>query len=219
MFRLAFSRVATLFGAILFWTWFAVKLAFDWIGRTTVLDDYNQMVDRLPGILHWLYGTPWYVPAILASLLTVALLWAAVQGYGANRPAAQLIRKKKASAGKRQILEEVRGKYFSKERVLVDGKHFIGCRFAQVTFVYNGTNIFKIEHSHIWPPLRIHTESQEITALLELLFELDFLKIDYRRQDGMLASRTTIFVGDQPSNVSVAVQPQLLPSTESKKQP
>jgi hypothetical protein len=70
------SRMAALIGAVVFWTWAIVRLALDWIGRSTVVDDYNQLVERLPNWLEWLFTTPWWVPSGLATILTVILIWA-----------------------------------------------------------------------------------------------------------------------------------------------
>ena len=75
MTRLAIGRTLSLVGTIAFWAWFLCKLLFDWIGRTTVVDDFNLAVDRLPAILQWLFATPWPVPAALATVLTAFLIW------------------------------------------------------------------------------------------------------------------------------------------------
>jgi hypothetical protein len=75
--RLGLARAATIVTTILIWTWLATKLLVTLIGATTVTDDYNQFVDRLPAILQWLFSTPWWVPALLATALTIFLIWLA----------------------------------------------------------------------------------------------------------------------------------------------
>lgn len=81
--RVFLARTAAFVGAILFWVLFLVKLVTDWIGRTTVLDDANQLAERMPVIVGWLLATPWWVPGGLATALTVFLLWA---GWPTDRP-------------------------------------------------------------------------------------------------------------------------------------
>jgi hypothetical protein len=75
MLRLVIGRVCSHVLTVLLWTWFLLRLAFDWIGRSTVVDDYNQLVERLPRWAEWLFSTPWYVPASCATVLTVFLIW------------------------------------------------------------------------------------------------------------------------------------------------
>ncbi len=77
------ARIAALLFAILFWVLFALKLIADWIGRTTVVDDFNQLVERMPAIVGWLVATPWWVPGGLAAMLTAFLIWA---GWPTDRP-------------------------------------------------------------------------------------------------------------------------------------
>jgi hypothetical protein len=69
------ARAATLVATILLWTWATTKTTVTLIGATTVVDDFNQFVERLPAILNWLFSTPWWVPAGLATTLTIFLIW------------------------------------------------------------------------------------------------------------------------------------------------
>ena len=70
------ARALTLLGAFVFYGWAILKFVLDWVGRSTVIDDYNQLVDRLPLIVAWLVRTtPWRVPSLLALVLTVFLIW------------------------------------------------------------------------------------------------------------------------------------------------
>jgi len=73
--QLGLARAGTILLTLLFWVWLAVKSIVTLIGATTVGDDYNQFVERLPAVLTWLYSTPWWVPGGLATALTVFLIW------------------------------------------------------------------------------------------------------------------------------------------------
>jgi hypothetical protein len=100
--------------------------------------------------------------------------------------------------------EVITNQYFNKERVSLDGKTFIGCRFHQVTFVFNGTSTFSLQHCHIYPPFRIFTESTEVSALMEFLHEFNLLKIDFVDSQGNTRPRTTTFIGKTTSPPSGA---------------
>lgn len=72
-----FKKVWAQFVLLLLWLWAILPKALDWIGRTTLPDDWGQLMDeRLPAVLQWLFSTPWWVPAALATLLTGWLIWA-----------------------------------------------------------------------------------------------------------------------------------------------
>lgn len=70
------ARTAGFVFAIILWVCFVLKLIADWIGRTTVVDDFNQLVERMPIIVGWIVATPWWVPGGLAGVLTAFLMWA-----------------------------------------------------------------------------------------------------------------------------------------------
>lgn len=64
------------FVSLLFWLWTTVPKALDWVGRSTLPDDWRQLMDeRLPAWAAWLFSTPWWVPALLAAALTFWLMW------------------------------------------------------------------------------------------------------------------------------------------------
>src|SRR5947207_1636193 len=73
--RVFLARAGALIFTILTAVWAILIWVSNWIGRSTVVDDYNQLVERLPAIVAWLLSTPWWVPAMLASILTVFLVW------------------------------------------------------------------------------------------------------------------------------------------------
>jgi hypothetical protein len=68
--------IGWLFNGLL-WLWVVVPKAMDWVGRSTLPDDWRQLMDeRLPQWAGWLFSTPWWVPALLATALTIWLMWA-----------------------------------------------------------------------------------------------------------------------------------------------
>jgi hypothetical protein len=73
--RTGLARVATLLATILIATWTAVKFVLDWMGRTTMVEDYQEFLKRLPKWAEWLFSTPGWVPATLASALALFLMW------------------------------------------------------------------------------------------------------------------------------------------------
>ena len=73
--RMGLARATTVLTTILLWTWLATKVAVTLIGASTVGDDFNQLVERLPKWAEWLFSTPWWVPTILATVLTCFLIW------------------------------------------------------------------------------------------------------------------------------------------------
>lgn len=72
--KLIAARVASLIVTVAFWLWTGAKAVVTFIGATTVADDYNQLIQRLPEYSKWLLSTPWWVPASLAAILTIFLL-------------------------------------------------------------------------------------------------------------------------------------------------
>lgn len=58
----------------LLWLWTLAKISMDWTGRTTLLSDAEGAPRELARMLDWLFTTPWWVPAILATVLTASLI-------------------------------------------------------------------------------------------------------------------------------------------------
>lgn len=52
-----------------------VRLAFEVIGASTAPDDFQQLQDRMPKIMAWLFTTPWPVPTLLFVVLTALAGW------------------------------------------------------------------------------------------------------------------------------------------------
>ena len=62
--------------ATLLWLWTTLPKILDWVGRTTLPEDWRAlMVEKLPIWAAWLFSTPWWVPAILATTITVWMMW------------------------------------------------------------------------------------------------------------------------------------------------
>lgn len=74
--RVVASRTAALLVVVILWTWAATKLVVTAIGATTVGEDFNLLLaEKLPKLADWLFSTPWWVPSLLASALTVFVMW------------------------------------------------------------------------------------------------------------------------------------------------
>lgn len=64
--------------AFVFGLWAIIQKTMDWVGRSTLLDDWRQLVhEKLPWLANWLLYTPWWVPAGLATILTAWIVWPA----------------------------------------------------------------------------------------------------------------------------------------------
>lgn len=64
-----------LFTFVLF-VWGGVKLTLDYVGRSTFLDDWDQLVSEIfPDGLAWLLTTPWWAPAAIGAVLSCFLIW------------------------------------------------------------------------------------------------------------------------------------------------
>lgn len=67
------KRTAAVLSIALFWLWAGAKMAMDWIARSTVAASFNQPRGLLGRGGEWLLATPWWVPAILATALTLVV--------------------------------------------------------------------------------------------------------------------------------------------------
>jgi hypothetical protein len=55
--------------------WNAFTFTMDWVGRSTVVDDFQDLQQKLPDVLQWIYtSTPWWTPTLLAFLTLAALV-------------------------------------------------------------------------------------------------------------------------------------------------
>jgi hypothetical protein len=74
------KRVIGIIGLVLanvfFWAWAAITFTLDWVGRSTVIDDFSALQERLPAILQWVYAnTPWWTPTALGASAIAFLVW------------------------------------------------------------------------------------------------------------------------------------------------
>jgi hypothetical protein len=69
------ARAILFFLNAVVWIWAGVKFLLDWVGRSTVLDDFDALLDSLPRTVSWLYETPGWLPAVIATCLSVYLAW------------------------------------------------------------------------------------------------------------------------------------------------
>ena len=121
------------------WIWGAAKAMLDWIGRGAAIKDSHE-------IARWFLDTPWYVPTILAVLVTGAAIYALLR-RGPAPPISSAGPEAKAVDGAAwkkppesdNRLTVIHNRNYSKETVDLDGRHFIDCTFDQVTLRYHGT--------------------------------------------------------------------------------
>lgn len=73
--RVFLGRAGSSLLALVFWAWSLALGGVDWLGRIMLMHDYDQALQRLPKWAEWLFATPWWVPATLASALTLFFLW------------------------------------------------------------------------------------------------------------------------------------------------
>ena len=73
MARDALKKIGLFVWPVITGAWFSLIQFSNWVGRSTVGDDFNQLWhEKLPAVFRWLFSTPWWVPAIL---MTVATGW------------------------------------------------------------------------------------------------------------------------------------------------
>lgn len=79
---------------IALWTWTAIKFALDWVGRSTVVEDFQALLAKLPRAVEFFYQVPWQVPALLAATVTGVLIYPDIRKLlskqGSPEPAAAL---------------------------------------------------------------------------------------------------------------------------------
>jgi hypothetical protein len=58
----------------IFWLWTGANLMLDYLGRALSLKDLASKQGLLAQFLTWIFSTPWWVPSLLATAITIALL-------------------------------------------------------------------------------------------------------------------------------------------------
>jgi hypothetical protein len=169
LFQRGMARAATIVVAILFWVWLATKGAVTLIGATTVADDYNQFIERLPAISQWLFSTPWWVPAILASLLTGFLVWLS---WPATTPSKSDINGVGGISKKLpEPTKKIENKTFVNCEVEIDDNRFLSCKFKNVKLIYNGTTKIEFVGCEFYGSNRVTSKNPGISSMIHLLFE------------------------------------------------
>jgi hypothetical protein len=70
------KRIGGWIVALILWLWTILPKSLDWVGRSTLPEDWEQlMAEKLPIWAAWLFATPWWVPAVLATALTLWMMW------------------------------------------------------------------------------------------------------------------------------------------------
>ncbi len=62
-------------GTVALWSYALLRLFMDWVGRSTVVDDWKQLTESMPNLISWLLSTPSWVPAICAFTFTLATIY------------------------------------------------------------------------------------------------------------------------------------------------
>jgi hypothetical protein len=79
-----FRVVGLILNAVL-WVWTAMKFTLDMVGRASVVNDATNPQGLTVRALDWIFQTPWYVPGILAGLLTLVLIVVLLRNEQASR--------------------------------------------------------------------------------------------------------------------------------------
>jgi len=73
-------------------------------------------------------------------------------------------------------LTYVHGKHYFNEEVKVDGIHFDGCTFENVTLAYDGTDMPGLTNNQFDGSVRLKTNSDSVMGTIALLVGLGFMK-------------------------------------------
>lgn len=73
-------------------------------------------------------------------------------------------------------LVDVRNRNFTNEKVLLDGFRYVGCKFTNVKFIYNGTAYADFSHNTIVGSFHFSSENVSISVTCALMRGLGLLK-------------------------------------------
>jgi hypothetical protein len=163
------------------WEWIAYGAL--WMGALIVASETGfktepEVMARMPEFIH---SAVWgFAPLVLVVLATVILLLRQFGWLkGTQVPAAPSYSNKKETIAK---------KHFMNERVVIDGKSFVECKFQNVTFVYNGTAPFDFISSE-FRGFSLASDNPGINDMVRLLHEFHLLKIPLMT-DGQIKAPT-----------------------------
>jgi hypothetical protein len=142
------------------WAWFAIQFCTGITGATVMAWAVSK--------LEWFWETFAWAGVIGVGILTWFLIGLGLSLY---RSAS----KSKVTKHPNKGVERITGHVFMNEKVLVDGKVFVGCKFNNVTLVYNGTH-GSFENC-TFAGFQLSTEVPEIEAYVRVLHDFGMLKI------------------------------------------
>lgn len=136
----------------LFWALGSVKMILDWVGRSTIQDDFDQLVyERLPRWADWLFSTPWWAPCILGTALAAVMIWLNWPPRNDTGRGSSLVRSEKDNITPQEALALVSEQDLRNRPVQLDGKHFISCDMRGATIHYGGDN-YKLTNCTLFGP-------------------------------------------------------------------
>src|SRR3984893_15621974 len=131
--------------------WAGAKGVLDLVGRALAVEDFSKPDGLAARGALWLFDTPWWVPAVLATAAVVAvllLIYLSIRDGRANTTAPPTSNENLGLSRVEQQfpttdwdkpLSQVLRQHYKNETVLLDGKNFIECTFENVTLLYQGT--------------------------------------------------------------------------------
>lgn len=76
--------------------------------------------------------------------------------------------------------ERIVGKKFSNERVVLDGRSFFDCEFANVTLVYNGTTPIQLRGNRVRGAIRYDSDNPAVVATMLMLNAMKEFRPDFK---------------------------------------
>jgi hypothetical protein len=120
--------------------WTGAKVMLDWLGRGVVLKDLGVQDSTASQIFHWIFATPWYVPAGLATLATGAAVYAFLRKDSVPQaPAGNAVQSLPPYGPFGTAAKRIFRQNYVNELVILDGCEFIECTFENITLEFNGT--------------------------------------------------------------------------------
>lgn len=199
--RIGYQQALSIIGAILFWTWTIVQVILNWIGRSTVVDDFNLLMERLPAWAGWLFSTPWWVPTLLATTLTAFLIWLSWPRFG---------RAPTENSLDAPPTEQVFDKHYRNEKVWLDGKSFYNCLFENVSFIWDGGR-WEMKQCTLRGNHEILSKNRIINQTIKLMLNLGF--------QGAKKIESRYYPADAINPADGSLSRPRPPDTEPEKQP
>src|SRR6516164_2482158 len=128
--------------------WAGGKAMLDLIGRALTVEDFAKPDGLVARGALWLFGTPWWVPGVLATLAVLGVFLLIYLGL--RKPDVVSITSSNDAWSRSRIeqqfpttdwdkpLIDIFRQHYRNETVQLDGKNFIECIFENVTFAYQG---------------------------------------------------------------------------------